>query len=97
MSFGLVGRSEGYGVCSDEVRFARSVFRPAHVRAKNDSDFFASADANSARQLNCESPPCRHRLHGGLRYSRVPFAFWRFVAFSRKLRYILFKGGDRHG
>ena len=49
MSFGPVGRSERYGVCSDEVRSARGIFRPAHVRAKNDSDFFASADANSAR------------------------------------------------
>jgi hypothetical protein len=31
-------------------------------------------------------------LPGGLCYAVVHFANWRFVAFSRELRYILFKG-----
>ena len=38
MSFGPVGRSERYGVCSDEVRYAKGIFREAHVPAKNESD-----------------------------------------------------------
>ena len=32
-------------------------------------------------------------LLGGLCYAMGHFAYWRFVAFSRELRYILFKGG----
>ena len=54
MSFGTSSRSERYGACDDDARTVRSVkgiFREAHVPAKNNSECFASADANSARLL----------------------------------------------
>ncbi len=40
------------------VRSAKGIFRPAHVRAKNDSTIFASADANSARLYPESEKPC---------------------------------------
>jgi len=48
-----VGQSEGYGACADEhARSARSIFREAHVPAKNVPDFIRACGRELCEALS---------------------------------------------